>query len=591
MKLKHIDRGKLFIDKTNMRYGRKAPDVSDILPTVRRRGIIQTLIVKSPDAEGRYGISAGSRRFTAEALVFAEGIDHGPLPCAILDPGEDAAAIEASMIENMARLDPDEVNQWEAFVRLVKEGRTPEDISETFGLPVLMVTRVLALGNLLPRIRAMYGKKEIDAPTVRHLTLASKSQQKAWLALVDDPNGYAPTGHQLKAWLFGGASIAARHALFDLDGFAGATVADLFGDDRYFADPDQFWAAQDAEIEARKQTYLEAGWPDVVVVRPPEHFSTWEHEKAPKRRGGRVYVEVRGTGEVIFHEGYVTRAEARRIERGEQPAAAKPSRPEVGSSLERYIDLHRHAAVRAAMLAHPGVSLRLMVAHAICGSSLWKVEADRRRATNDAMTESAETAPGETLFDERRRAVLALLDFDPERMSVTGGAPLALYDEGTNADRLSAVYLRLMTLPDPCIADIIGIVMGESLSVGSIAVAAVGTEIGTDMADWWEADDAFLDLVREREVLVALVAEVGGERVAEANAKEKTKTLRRIVRDHLDGADGRTKVERWVPGWMAFPPTAYTARGGVATVAAHAAAEGSRLARPQEPEEEQRLAA
>ena len=563
-------------------------------PPSRKRGILQPLIVRPADADGRFGIAAGSRRFTADALVFAEGIDHGPLPCAILDPGDDADAIEASMIENLARLDPGEVRQWETFVRLAKEGRSVEDIAETFGLPPLAITRILALGNLLPRIRAMYAKDAIDRATVRHLTLASKSQQRSWLALVNAPDAHAPTGHVLKAWLFGGASIAARHALFDLESFAGATVADLFGEDRYFADPGQFWAAQNAAIETRRQAYLAAGWSDVVIVPPTDRFSPWEHEKTPKRRGGRVYVEVRGTGEVVFHEGYVTCAEARRIARGEPPIVAKPARPEIGSTLNRYIDLHRHAAVRAALLGHPGASLRLMVAHAICGSPLWKVDADRRTVHGDAIAESVETARGETVFDERRRAVLALLGFDPERAHVTGGSPAGLCDAGSDADRLAAVFLRLMALPDACVGDIIGIVMGETLAVGSVAVAAVGTEIGIDIADWWQADDAMLDLVRDRETLGYLVRDVAGPVVADANRGEKAKTLRRIVRDHLGGVDGRARVERWVPRWMAFPPSAYTMRGGIATVTAHAAAEASRTVAAQcatAPVEAPRLAA
>src|SRR6478672_4982554 len=109
MKLDFFDHDKLFIDRTNMRHGRKAPDVSDILATVRKRGVIVPLIVKPADAQGLAGIVAGARRWTANALVRAEGIDHGPLPCAILEAGDDAAAIEASLIENIARLDPTEV--------------------------------------------------------------------------------------------------------------------------------------------------------------------------------------------------------------------------------------------------------------------------------------------------------------------------------------------------------------------------------------------------------------------------------------------------------------------------------------------------
>src|SRR3546814_16212142 len=92
------------------------------------------------------------------------------------------------MIENLARLDADEVTQWETFTRLVKEGRDVADIAATFGLPDLTIARVLALGNLLPRVRSLYASEKIDRATVRHLTLASKSQQRAWLALFDDPD-------------------------------------------------------------------------------------------------------------------------------------------------------------------------------------------------------------------------------------------------------------------------------------------------------------------------------------------------------------------------------------------------------------------
>src|SRR3546814_1753417 len=100
-----------------------------------------------------------------------------------------------------------DLTRWETFTRLAKEGREIADISATFGIPEQGVKRILALGNLLPRVRTLYRDEAINVATVRHLTLASKAQQKAWLALYEDPNAYCPTGHQLKQWLFGGASI------------------------------------------------------------------------------------------------------------------------------------------------------------------------------------------------------------------------------------------------------------------------------------------------------------------------------------------------------------------------------------------------
>ena len=595
MKLEYIPLDKLFVDKTNMRHGHKKIDVTDILPTVRTRGVIQTLLVRPANDDGTFGIVAGSRRFRAAGIVAGERRDADPdaepfmLPCGILEDGDDAAALEASLIENTARLAPDDVSQWEQFVRLVKQGRTADDISATFGIPGLAVKRILALGNLLPRIRDLYRADKIDAATVRHLTMASKSQQKAWLALYDDPDNYTPCGHQLKAWLFGGQSIKAANALFDVEASGALTIADLFGEDRYFADPDAFWAAQNEAIDARRADYLEAGWSDVVIVSPSEHFQTWEFEKAAKRKSGRVYIDVRSSGEVAFHEGYVSRKEARKAEKTGAPDAPKPARPEVTATMQTYLDLHRHAAVRAALTGHPGVALRLMVAHAIAGTHLFRVSPEPQDSRNDAVRESVETCKGETVFDEKRRAVLGVLGFDPERATVTrsyGGD----YD-------LAAVFLRLLDVPDPVVMEVLAVVMGEALASGGAAVEAVGIHLNVAMADWWEADPAFFDLIRDREVLTAIVGEVAGQMVATANAGEKTKVLKQIAADHLAGANGRDKVARWVPKWMAFPPSAYTSRGGVGTVSAAAKVEAARhpeadpVAAPEEQQEEERLAA
>jgi len=577
MKLQFIPLDKLIVSKSNIRWGRKAPDVSDILPTVRRRGVIQPVLVRPNCAPDGFEIVAGARRFTAACLVAEErragGEEVEPLPCAILDEGDDAAAIEASMIENMARLDADEVTQWESFTRLVKEGRSVEDIGLTFGLPDLTVRRVLALGNLLPRIRDLYRRDKVDRVTVRHLTLASKAQQKAWFALAKDPKAHAPTGHHVKAWLFGGQSIPVSHALFDWQASGLATTADLFGEDRYFAGPQEFWSAQNEAIEARRLAFIADGWTDAVVVPPSEHFHTWEYDKAARSKGARVYIDVRANGEVTFHEGFVSRKEAARIAKGNGPAGdQKPVRPEVTSTLQTYIDLHRHAAVRAAMTTQPGVALRLMVAHAIAGSHLWRVSVEPQTSQNDAVRESVENSVGEARFDERRRAVLAVLGLDDDAPTVT--------DAASGEAGVVRLFHRLLDLPDAVVMEVIAVLMGETLASGSAAVEAVGLHIGIDMADWWQADDALFDLIRDKEVLVVMVAEVAGLTVAEANRTEKTKTLKAIIRDHLDGTGGRDRVTRWLPRWMAFPPVAYTTRGGVGSVAAHARAQAARETEP-----------
>src|SRR3546814_9802717 len=108
MKLDFIPIDKLSIAATNMRGKGKDPDMSDLLPSSRARGVLVPLLVRPNCAVGHFEIVAGRRRFTAVNAVAREGAVK-PIPCAILDEGDDADALEASMLENLARVQPDEV--------------------------------------------------------------------------------------------------------------------------------------------------------------------------------------------------------------------------------------------------------------------------------------------------------------------------------------------------------------------------------------------------------------------------------------------------------------------------------------------------
>src|SRR3546814_16550031 len=80
MQLANIELGKLSVSKANMRYGSKAPDVSDILPSIRARGVLVPLLVRPgpvpSDVEGgstgTFEILAGPRRFH-DAPIAAQG--------------------------------------------------------------------------------------------------------------------------------------------------------------------------------------------------------------------------------------------------------------------------------------------------------------------------------------------------------------------------------------------------------------------------------------------------------------------------------------------------------------------------------------
>ena len=124
MELKHIDLSFLSVSPANMRMKGKTPDLANILPSVRARGVLVPLIVRANGSSETYEIVAGKRRFHAALAVADETGERDPLPCAVIEAGDDASALEASLIENIARLDPDEVTRWETFTRLsVREDR------------------------------------------------------------------------------------------------------------------------------------------------------------------------------------------------------------------------------------------------------------------------------------------------------------------------------------------------------------------------------------------------------------------------------------------------------------------------------------
>jgi len=556
MDLQHIPLKNLKISKLNMRHDRKAPDISDILPTIRAHGVRQPLLVRQ-NGKG-YEIIAGRRRFfTLKALAKETG-EAPEVPCAVMAAGDDAAALEASLIENTARLDPDEVARWETFARLVDQGRGVEEIAVTFGVSEIMVRRALALGNLLPQIRAAYRAEEIDPQTIRHLTLASAEKQAEWFRLFNDPTERAPRGWQLKQWLFG-APVQTEAALFPLEDYRGGIVTDLFGEGGYFEDAQAFWALQNAAIAAKRESLLSDGWAAVHVLETGARFWSWEHVPVPKDEGGHVFIEVFESGEVTIHDGYLTeKAYRQRLrktgseETGESDTPA-PDKPELTKAAQNYLALHRHAAVRHALLGHPGAALRLMVAHVIVGSSLWRVEAEPQRADKEATAVSLKASKAEAAFAEERKEVLSLLGLPEDSASVVRN--------NTDDYRLVSLFAALLKLSDEQVMRVLSYIMAETLEAGSGTVEALGAHLNVDMRDYWHPDAAFFDLLRDKAAINAMLAEIGGKEVAEGNLTITAKVQKKIIGDFVTG-EGRPKVEGWLPGYMEFPFRAYTEGGG-----------------------------
>ncbi len=440
-----------------------------------------------------------------------------------------------------------------------------EDVAARFGLTKRQVEQRMALGNLLPKIREAYSAERIDIDTVRHLTMATKRQQQEWLKAFEAEDENTPLGDDVKHWLCNGQSVSTAVALFPLESYKGHVITDLFGEHGCFQDADLFWEQQNLAIAARREACLEAGWREVVILDKGQPFQSWQFEKTTKKNGGKVFIALSPRGEVTFHEGYVSREEAKRKAKeaakatastGKDGEAKPEASAEVTGALQTYLDFHRHAAARAVLLDDAGVALRLMVAQAIGGSRLWKVCGEPQRSGRAETDSSIAASRAQKVFEKRKAEALALLAL-PEGATLAGG----------HADNTVAIFATLLHLSDAKVMKVLAAVMADSLEAGSALVEAVGVHLKVDMGQWWTADNSFFDLIRDKAVLTAMIAEVGGKTVANGNIAATGKVQKQIIRDFLDGTNGRQKVTSWLPRWLRFPAEGYRRDGGFAPAA------------------------
>ena len=446
--LKFIPFSQLRISKLNMRHSDTAPEIDDILPSVKERGIRQPLIVRREGGTAKkpkYGIVAGRRRYFCLATLAEQGTDIADVPCCVMDAKDDALAIETSIIENVARLAPTEMEQYEAFKVLADKGQSIDDIAAVFGITAQSVKRRLALGSLIPDVREAYTNQQIDAASIRALTMATEEQQAEWLALFNSDD-YCPTGSQLKSWLTGGGVITTDKALFDVSTYSGDILTDLFGEHGQFADTEHFWESQNAAIAEAVEAYKTDGWKEVILGERGHYFPRYNHVLHPKKQGGRVYVEIRDSGEVTFYEGYITDSEAQKIRRtlsngeAEGAKASKTSKPEMSGPMADYMNLHRHSIARAELIKRPDLALRLSVAHMICGARNWKIDGISSRSRKPETQASVEGSKAEVLLAEERMAVFELL-------GLKGDHP-QIYHRHYSPHNLCEIFARLISLKD-----------------------------------------------------------------------------------------------------------------------------------------------
>jgi ParB family chromosome partitioning protein len=146
--------------------------LQELADSIREQGIIQPLIVKPANPDGKHELIAGERRWRASQLI-----DLKTVPVVVTEVSGDDALLEMALIENIQRTDLTPIEEAEAYCKLIEKfGYTQEETAKRVGKNRTTVTNLLRLLKLPKSIQADVNNG-----------LLSEGHARALIRLVDEP--------------------------------------------------------------------------------------------------------------------------------------------------------------------------------------------------------------------------------------------------------------------------------------------------------------------------------------------------------------------------------------------------------------------
>jgi ParB family chromosome partitioning protein len=196
--------------------------------SLQERGVLQPVLVR-PVAGGTYELVAGERRWRA---ANAAGIERIP---AIVQERDDAATLEAALVENMAREDLNPAEEARAVAALVEElGLTREEVGRRVGRSRVAVSNLLRLLDLPDEALDLLERGELSAGHGRALLLAGDHADRRSLARSAAAEGWSVRTLETRARAANEAAPeqrpAKRSQTHPDQQAAAAEIADALGD-------------------------------------------------------------------------------------------------------------------------------------------------------------------------------------------------------------------------------------------------------------------------------------------------------------------------------------------------------------------------
>jgi ParB family chromosome partitioning protein len=231
---------KLVAWQDNPRKTGRDRGIDELAASIAAHGLLQSLVVTPPDQDGNALVIAGERRLKALNILREQGkiSARAGIACRVAEEGQDLA--ELALAENAVREAMHPADQFEAFMRLKKEGMDMAEIAARFGLSENTVIQRLKLASLSPVVLAAYREGKINLSQAQAFAITKDHDRQEEIlqhALeeqdrYDEPMSVADIREGLLDKELTARDLRVKYVTLESYEEAGGTVSrDLFDDD------------------------------------------------------------------------------------------------------------------------------------------------------------------------------------------------------------------------------------------------------------------------------------------------------------------------------------------------------------------------
>lgn len=289
MQTLEIPLNKLLAWNDNVRVTGVEEGICELADSIAAVGLLQGLVVKK-EPRGKYAVIAGRRRL----LALSQLAEHGkvkatmPVPCRVAP--KEADLPEISLTENVVRVPMHPADEFEAFQRLIKSGKSIADVAARFGVTEAVVLRRIALARISPKLLAKYRNGELNLELLQAFTLTDdhNAQEEIWNQLQPWDRKPQTVRQMLSAEDIPASDKRVRFVGLDAYESAGGIVRrDLFAEGeagRYIADVPTLNRLVSEKLQNLEETVKAEGWKWIEIQPEIEYqaISRYRRVYAPE---------------------------------------------------------------------------------------------------------------------------------------------------------------------------------------------------------------------------------------------------------------------------------------------------------------------